>query len=497
MKLNGKLFCHGLLVQTVVLLLNGSIAPAHAQETKPNVVVMLADNMGYGDLGAYGSGGELRGMPTPRIDKLASEGLRLSQFFVEPGCTPSRAALMLGRYSQRAGLSTIIVNGSPNTLQDKEVTMAELFKSKGYATAIVGKWHLGEEKQSLPTNQGFDEYHVGILQTTDSTLYPASMKRAGLPQMAIDAGSGFIWESQPATKELKKLRPYTLEYRRQVEADIASASVNFIKRQTAAKQPFFLYIGWSNVHYPVLPHPDFEGKSRIGYYGDAVMELDYRTGQVLDALKAAGVEDNTIVVWLSDNGPVRTQVGGEDYMGSSSGPFRGETGDVLEGQVRVPAMIRWPKHITPRVSNEIVAIYDFFPTLATIIGAEVPKDRPIDGRDQSTFFTGKTDKSARDSVITFLGDEIAAVRWRNYRFYPKQVVASAGNPSMLGLSAYRAQGMGYPAIFDIERDPREEWNLAGVRAWTIGEYLKVVGAYLATLKDYPNPPAFSMTEFKK
>ena len=190
-------------------------------------------------------------------------------------------------------------------------------------------------------------------------------------------------------------------------------------------------------------------------------------------------------------------VGGEDYMGSSSGPFRGEVGDVLEGSVRVPAMIKWPNHIKPRVSNEMVSIHDFFPTLANIIGAEVPKDRPIDGRDQTAFFTGKTDKSARDSVITFLGNEIAAVRWRNYRFYPKQVVASAGNPSMLGLSAYRAEGMGYPAVFDIERDPREEWNLAGVRAWTIGEYLKIVGEYLATLKAHPNPPAFSMTEFKK
>ena len=185
-----------LLLLTAVITFSGAITLAHAQDKKPNVVVMLADNMGYGDLGSYGSGGELRGMPTPRIDKLASEGLRLTQFFVEPGCTPSRAALMLGRYSQRAGLSTIIINGSPNTLQDKEVTMAELFKSKGYATAMAGKWHLGEEKQSLPTNQGFDEYHVGILQTTDATLYPDSMKRAGLTQAAIDAGTAWIWESQ-------------------------------------------------------------------------------------------------------------------------------------------------------------------------------------------------------------------------------------------------------------------------------------------------------------
>ena len=142
----------GLLLLTAAAL-TGAVAPAHAQDKTPNVVVMLADNMGYGDLGAYGSGGELRGMPTPRIDQLANEGLRLSQFFVEPGCTPSRAALMLGRYSQRAGVSTIIINGSPNTLQKKEVTMAELFKSRGYATGMAGKWHLGEERQSLPTAQ--------------------------------------------------------------------------------------------------------------------------------------------------------------------------------------------------------------------------------------------------------------------------------------------------------------------------------------------------------
>jgi arylsulfatase len=241
-----------------------------------------------------------------------------------------------GRYSPRCGLGSIIIAGTPSTLLDTEVTMAELFKSKGYVTAIVGKWHLGAEKQSLPTNQGFDEYHVGILETTDGILYADSMKRAGMPPAAIDAAQPWIWESQPGTKELKKVRPYTLEYRRQIESDIAADSVDYIKKQAAAKHPFFLYVGWSYVHYPGLPNPEFEGKSGIGLYGDIVMELDHRTGQVLDALKAVGVEDNTIVVWLSDNGPARMGVGGEDYMGSSPGPFRGEVGDCLEGSLRVP-----------------------------------------------------------------------------------------------------------------------------------------------------------------
>ena len=184
-------------------------------------------------------------------------------------------------------------------------------------------------------------------------------------------------------------------------------------------------------------------------------------------------------------------------MGGSAGPFRGEVGDALEGSLRVPGMIKWPGHIKPRVSNEMVSIHDFFPTLANIIGAKMPKDRPIDGQDQTAFFTGLTDKSARESLITFIGDEIVAVRWRNYRIYPKEFVSSFGNPSIGGVAGYRMEMAMGPALFDIERDPREEWNLIGVRAWVLREYMKVVGQYQESLKKYPNPPAISMTEFKR
>ena len=479
------------------LVLTGLMVSAQAQTSqKPNVVIMLVDNMGYGDLGCYGSGGEMRGMPTPRIDKLASEGLMLTQFFVEPGCTPSRAALLTGRHSPRAGLGSIIIAGTPLTLQDGEVTIAELFKSKGYATGIVGKWHLGGEKQSLPVNQGFDEYHVGILETTDGTLYPESMRRSGMPESAIQAKQPWIWESVAGSDELKKVRPYDLEYRRQIEGDIAEASSDYIKRQARADKPFFLYVGFSQVHYPGLPHPDFEEKSGAGPFGDSVMELDYRTGQVLDAIADAGIEDNTIVIWLSDNGPAQTQAHNTDFMGSSPGPFRGEVGDALEGSLRVPGMIRWPGRIPARKSNEMVSIHDFFPTLANIIGAKVPNDRPIDGFDQSDFFLGKSKESARESLITFLEGEIAAVRWKEWRIYPKQFTASSGTPSALGVSAYRVDGVGFPAVFNIERDPRELWNVTGFEAWVLGEYMRVVGEYRATLKKYPNPPGFSMTKFK-
>ena len=464
---------------------------AFAQD-RPNVVIMLADNVGYGDIGAYGAG-EIRGMPTPRIDQLASEGLRLTQFLVEPGCTPSRAALLTGRYSPRAGLGTIIVGGTPNTLQASEVTLGELFKGQGYATGYVGKWHLGASEQSWPTRQGFDQYRVGVLETTDGTLYRDGMQRAGMPESVIAAAEPGIWESE-ANGNLKKVRPYTVEYRRQVEGDIAKASVEFIEGQAKAKQPFFLFVGFTHTHYPSVTAPEFAGKSRIGPYGDAVMELDHRTGQVLDAIKAAGIENNTIVIWLSDNGSTPTG-GPAAFRGGSNGPFRGELGDALEGSIRTVGMIKWPGKIAPRASNEMVSIHDFYPTLAAMIGAAIPQDRAIDGVDQSAFFTGTQAKSNRESLLTFIGDEIVAVRWRQYRLYPKQFVSSAGNPAVAGIGGYRAEGAGYPTIFNVEQDPREEVNVGATTGWVILQYMRVIGEYQKSLEKYPNPKAVNLTQF--
>jgi arylsulfatase len=475
----------------LVLLVVAGLAGA---QDRPNVVLMLGDNVGYGDIGAYGAG-EVRGMPTPRIDSIAAAGLRLTQYLVEPACTPSRTALMTGRYSQRVGLGTVIIAGTPNTLQPGEVTLGELFKSRGYATAMTGKWHLGASEISWPTRQGFDEYHVGVLETTDGVLYRESMQRAGMPEAAIAATEPYIWESE-ANGNLRKVRPYTLEYRAQVEADIAKASVEFIERQAKAKQPFFLYVGFTNTHYPIKTAPEFEGKSRIGPYGDAIMELDYRTGQVLDAIKAAGVEDNTIVLWLSDNGAAPTQ-GTSETRAGSNGPFRGELGDALEGSIRTIGMIKWPGKIEPRASNQMISVHDWFPTLAGIIGAKVPTDRPIDGVDQGAFITGMQANSNRESLISFVGEEVAGVRWRNYRIYPKWFAPSPGNPAMYGLGGIRQEGNGFPAIFNIEADPREENNILATSGWVIGSYLKVIGGYQKSLEKYPNPPPVNLTQFNK
>ena len=462
-----------------------------AQAGKPNVVLMLADNVGWGDVGAYG-GGEIRGMPTPRLDQLATEGMQLTQFLVEPGCTPSRAALMTGRYSVRSGLGTIIIGGTPSTLRSNELTMAELFKSRGYATGMVGKWHLGSEEQSWPTRQGFDEYHVGVIETTDSTLYRRQMERAGLPEAAIAKVVPRIYESEP-DGNLKAVREYTVEYRRQVEGDIAQASVDYIRSHAKAEKPFFLFVGWTHTHYPNVTAPEFTGKA--GHpYGDAMMELDFRTGQVLDAIKQAGIEDNTIVIWLSDNSASPTLTTPPDaYWGGHNGPFRGELGDPLEGSLRVPGMIKWPGKIKPGKNNQMVSIHDFVPTLATIIGAELPTDRAYDGVDQSAFFLGKQQKSNRDSLITFVENEIAAVRWGKYRLYPKAFVPSFGNPVQGGLLGLKLEKAGGPDMYDIEADPRERNSLGGTHAWILGPYMRIIAGYNQSLKKYPNPPGVSLT----
>ena len=468
----------------------GTPKAAQAQEAKkPNVVLMLADNVGWGDIGAYG-GGEVRGMPTPNIDRLASEGMQFTQFLVEPGCTPSRAALMTGRYSGRAGLGTIIIGGTPNTLQADEITMAELFKSQGYATGMTGKWHLGSEEQSWPTRQGFDEYKIGVIETSDGTLYRGHMARAGIPESEIKQVVPKIMESD-ADGSLREVREYTVEYRHQVEGDIAKASVDYITHHAKGEKPFFLYIGWTHTHYPNVTPPEFTGKSSHPY-GDAIMELDYRTGQVLDAIKEAGIEDNTIVIWLSDNSATPTG-SPMAFPGGSNGPFRGELGDALEGSLRVPGMIRWPGKIEPRKSNEMVSIHDFFPSLAKVIGADLPKDRYYDGIDQSAFFLGKQKKSNREHLVTFVNNELAAVRWRHYRMYPKPFGRSFTNPSQEGGLGIRLLNNELPDLYNIEMDPREQINITADNAWVFRHYLRIIGEYKKSLERYPNPPGVSLT----
>ena len=476
------------------LLIAAALWPAWAQaQERPNVVLMLADNLGYGDVGVYGAG-EIRGMPTPNIDRLAGEGLRFTQFLVEPGCTPSRAGLMTGRYSIRVGLSKIILRGTANTLQAEEVTLGEIFKSKGYATAYMGKWHLGSEEQSQPQNQGFDEWRLGFFGTTEATLYTESIERTKAPEKWKALIPQIVEADQPGG-ELTEIRPYDSSYRRLVDRDMAVKASAYIEQKAKAGQPFFLQIGWTRPHYPNYAAPDYAGKSRVGHYGDSVMELDGRTGEVLAAIRQAGIEDSTIVIFISDNGPTKTSGAVSELNHGSAGPWRGELGDGLEGSIRTVGMIRWPGKIKPGATNEMIAIHDFLPTLASIIGAEVPTDRPIDGVDQSAFLLGEQPQSNREHLLTFIGDRLVALRYRQWRMYPVWFSSTGGNAATGGYLGRMGETVGIPEVYNIEADPREEHNVGAENGWVIVPYLQLIGAYRQSLVEHPNPPAANLTRF--
>ncbi len=373
----------GLLV--VVL----SAPSAYAQQNRPNIVVMLADNLGYGELGVYG-GGILRGAPTPRIDKLASEGMRLLNFNVEAQCTPTRSALMTGRFSIRSGTYEVPIGGVPDGLTQWEITIAELLSARGYATGIWGKWHLGSAEDRFPTHQGFDEWY-GIPRTYDEAMWLSENDTKGMwPSIGDKQGwnakivhAEHMYEARKGEKA-RQIAELNVERRRTMEAEITSRAVEFIKRNAKAGKPFFAYIPFSLVHMPTLPNPEFAGRTGNGDWADALAEMDYRTGQILDAIKEAGIEDNTLVIFTSDNGPEAT-----DPWQGANGQWRGTYFTAMEGGIRMPFMIRWPGKVPAgRVNNEIVHIVDLFTTLARLGGAEIPKDRPIDGVDQLDFFLG-------------------------------------------------------------------------------------------------------------
>jgi len=275
-----------ILLIALVIVCAAAISHADAAE-KPNVVLMLVDNLGFGDLSVY-NGGTRGGMRTPNIDRLASEGMRFTQFLVEPGCTPSRAGLMTGQYSIRNGMSLVIVPGMAGGLDEGDFTLGKLFKSAGYNTAYAGKWHLGPLSVSQPQNQGFDKWLIGFRGTTDQTVYADNMEMFGAPEALKKALNPKILEAD-GPGEPKVVRDYDFEFRKIIEGEIAKKSVAYINAHAKKKEPFFLMIGFTRPHFPNDVSDEFKGKSGAGKYGDSVVELDFRTGQVLDALKEAGI----------------------------------------------------------------------------------------------------------------------------------------------------------------------------------------------------------------
>jgi len=443
---------------------------------KPNIVFILVDNLGYGELGVYG-GGILRGAPTPRIDKLASEGTRLLNFNVEAQCTPSRSALMTGRFSIRSGTYAVPIGGVADGLTLWEITIAELLSGQGYATGIWGKWHLGSAEERFPTHQGFDEWY-GIPRTYDEAFWPSLNEAKGLwPSIGNKQG----WNSNIAPPEpiyearkgekARQVGELNLDTRRTIEAEITDRAVDFVKRNASAGKPFFAYVSSSMVHMPTLPNPEFVGKTGNGDWADCLAELDFRTGQILDAIKDAGIEDNTIVIFASDNGPEAT-----DPWEGDSGPWRGTYFTAMEASLRAPFIIRWPGKVPAgRVSNEIVHIVDMYPTLARVGGAKVPDDRPIDGVDQLDFFLGNQENSNREGFPAYVADRLYAIKWRNWKMHMIWQVNMYDPPQTLPL----------PKIINLLTDLKEERDVGAESSWVGVPMTKIIIDLERSLKKYP------------
>ena len=428
-------------------------------QSRPNVVLIFPDNLGWGEVGVYGSA---RGDVTPRLDRLAAQGIRLNNFNVEFSCTVSRAALMTGRYAIRSGAT------QPGGITLWEITMAEALKSAGYATALYGKWHLGgdfPEGRREPTDQGFDEFW-GIPRTSNEA-------HTTIAQGQKAPNTSFIWEGRTG-QPTRNLKPFNMETRRTVDREAADRGVGFIERSVKARQPFFLYYPMTQLHFPAQAHPEFQGKTEAGEIGDAMAEMDANVGRILDALDRLKIASNTIVMWCTDNGAEQRR----PWRGSS-GPWSGYYNTVMEGGIRTPCIIRWPGRIPAgRVTNEIIHQVDLFPTLAAAVGADiVPSDRAIDGVNQLSFLEGKQQQSNRTSVLYYTNGQMRAVKWHDWKFH-YAYTPEAGAPPVAPLMR----------LFNLLSDPKEETDVKDANPWAEAVMDKLVAEFDATTARYPHVP---------
>lgn len=424
------------IVSGLALLLTPQVFAA--EQEKPNIVLVLMDNFGYGEVGVYG-GGALRGAPTPNIDSIAANGLQLTNYNVEAECTPSRAALMTGRYGIRTRQRP---EGPPRGIwygiTKWEVTLAEMLSDIGYATGIFGKWHLGDTEGRYPTDQGFDEW-MGIPRSSDQAFWPDSDQfKAGVhPKVkytrVMTAKRGEVPKEGAVFDRAKRAA---------FDREITDHALDFITRKAKTKKPFFAYLPYTQTHEPVDAHPDFKGKTRNGAFADVLAQTDSYVGELLGTLEQLGELDNTVFIFTSDNGRE-----GVPRSFGFTGPWRGSMFSPYEGSLRVPFIIQWPGKIPPRqVSNDVVHQIDVFPTLAQFVGADVPKDRVLDGVDQSSFFSGTSPKSARDAMVIYIGNTLFGVKWQHWKMLYKE----------LDEASYAVKTLAYPTFYNLLVDPKEE-----------------------------------------
>jgi arylsulfatase len=444
---------------------------------QPNIVVVFMDNFGWGEPG-FNGGGIIRGAATPRLDQLAEEGLRLTNFNVEVQCTPSRSAIMTGRYAIRSGNATVPIGEGVYGLVQWEVTMAEMLADAGYATAMYGKWHLGRTPGRFPTDQGFDEWY-GVPNSTDESVYSSVQ---GFAESGV--AETFVMEGRKGQAP-KKVRPYRLDYRPLIDADLTDRAIAFMKRQATAGKPFFLYLPYTATHFPTLPHPDFVGKSGKGAWADILLQIDAYVGRLLDTLDKLGIAKDTLFIFTADNGPEATPFESTNFTvetttQGSAGPWRGTLFTGFEGALRVPFAARWPGKIAAGgTSDEIVHAMDLFPTFAKLAGGSVPSDRVIDGIDVSEFLLGTRQDSGREGFIVYMGTEIFALKWRNWKLHFKEQDTAFG--------VMRTYTM--PRLYNLLTDPQERNNVLFPHTWVPKAAFGLLAEHVASLKEHPPIPS--------
>ena len=412
-------------MKTLFVLLAALLATT-APARPPNVVVIFIDDLGYGDVGPFGATKQR----TPHLDRMAKEGMKLTSFYATPVCSVSRAQMMTGCYGARVSVPGVYFPGQSVGLNPAEVTVAERLKEKGYATQMVGKWHLGDQPEFLPTRQGFDHY-FGIPYSNDMLKKSAETKEPVVPLLRDEK----VVELMDGEGQRRMVELYTKE------------AVDFITR--SKDRPFYLYFAHNAVHTPIWPGAAFAGKSQNGRFGDWVEEMDWSVGQVLDALRAQGLDKDTLVVFTSDNGP--WLVKGAD--GGSAGPLRGGKGSTWEGGVRVPTLAWWPGRVPAgSVNDAVAATIDLLPTFVALAGGVVPATPVIDGRDITPILLGQSKESAREAHYYFAGYELQAVRQGRWK------LALAPQSDGLGKNAAKtAPGL---RLYDLDAEIGEQTDVA-------------------------------------
>ncbi len=401
-----------------------SAAVASAATSPPNVVMIYCDDLGYGDLGCYGS--KIR---TPNVDRMATEGVRFTHFYSgNPVCSPSRAALLTGRYPTRVGVPRVLFPTDTTGLPDSEVTIARMLKARSYASMCIGKWHLGHLPPYLPMNRGFDEYY-------------------GIPY-SNDMNPRVLLHNAETIENPAKLETLTPRYTEQ--------ALRFIERSKNA--PFFLYMAHTYPHIPLGASERFRGKSPLGLYGDVVEEIDWSTGEILGALKKHGLDKQTLVMFSSDNGPW--------YQGSP-GRLRGRKGTTWEGGQRVPFIARFPGRIPGnKMCQGVGSVMDILPTLAGLCGVPAPAN-PADGIDIWPMISARKAELERDALLMFDGIHLQCARWKQWKLHVARYNSAVYSPAPAGGRVHLP--LPAPELYDVVNDPDESYDCAAEHAEVVAE----------------------------